>query len=194
MNRLLAYLPEYYHDVVDFKELTAAEEPEFISLDQAIQQLFDDQFVMTGSEQATKRREKMLGIQADPTTETLDFRRRRIVNRYSTKPPLTIRFLQQRLDFLVGPGRAITSVDVQNFVLTVTAALDDAAVFREVERTVKQAKPANMVYRQETAIEDTIALEEHISMRALTRKTRLSTTWRLGVVPFAEMGPEVILK
>lgn len=193
-NKLLTYLPELYHDIIDFVELTDTEEAEFISTEQAIQQLFDNQFVMSSNERAVRRRERMLGIQADPTKETLDFRKKRIVNRYSTKPPFTLRYLQERLDFLVGAGRAIISVDPQAFILKVTAGIEDAALFKEVEHTIKSIKPANMVYQQETALEDRIVLQEHISLRRLTRMTRLSTTWRLGVTPFAEASEEVIVK
>lgn len=194
MGRLLEYLPEMYHDIIDFVDLTNTEETELLSLEEAIGQLFDNQFVLSSNEDGVKLRERMLGIQADPNTETLDFRKVRIINRYSTKPPFTIRYLQERLDFLVGPGRTITSVDAQNFILTVTTSIENAALFKEVERTIAVTKPANMVYQQNTALTEIIALEEHISSRALTRMTRLGTTWRLGVTPFAVAGPEVILK
>lgn len=190
----MPYLPSFYEEILDFVELTDTETAEIISIEQAVQQLFDNQFVMTSSEQGIKRREKILGIQADSATETLDFRRKRIINRYSTKPPFTMRYLQERLDFLVGAGRAIISVDVQNFVLTVTVGIDEAAVFKEVEHTVKTTKPANMVYRQNTALGDSLSFEEHISTRALTRMTRLGTAWKLGSTPFAIVEPEVIVK
>lgn len=191
MNKLLESLPTYYHDIIDFVELTDTEEVEVISAEGAVQRLFDDEFVMTSNEQGVKRREKMLGIQADPKTESLEFRKKRIINRYSTKPPFTIRYLQQRLDFLVGPGRAITSVDVENFILTVTANIDDAAVFREVEHTIKSTKPANMIYQQNTALEGVIALEEHIDMKLMTWNYKLDGSWQLGAKPFVTYGPEV---
>jgi len=193
-NSLLGYLPGFYHDIIDFVEWINTEEAELLTARDAVQQLFDDQFVMTSQEQAIKRREKILGIQADPQTESLDFRRKRIINRYSTKPPFTIRYLQERLDFLVGQGHAIASVDPLNFILTITAKINEASIFKEVEHTIKAIKPANIIYRQETALEDTIKLEEHISMQKLTRDTRLSTLWRLGVTPFAVLEQEVILK
>lgn len=193
-NRLMAQLPEFYHDILDFIELTETQESEVISVEQAINQLFDNQFVMSSNERAVRRRERMLGIQADPTRETLDFRKKRLVNRYSTKPPFTMRYLQERLDFLVGQGRAITSVDPQSFVLRVTAGIEDAALFKEVEHTVKSIKPANVLYQQETALGDTLVFSERISMRTLTRETRLSTLWRLGRTPFAVGSEEVIVK
>lgn len=193
MNRLMQYLPKLYHDVVDFVELTETESLELISVEQAINRLLDDQFVVTASEQAIKRRERILGIQADPTTETLEFRRKRLINRYSTKPPFTVRYLQRQLDFLVGEGLTIVSVDPQNFLLTVTANIDDAAVFKEVERTVRVVKPANMIYQQQTSLEDVIGLQERISKKDILWNYKLGE-WKLGEKPFADFGPEVGVK
>lgn len=194
MNRLLEYLPDIYHEVIDFVELTDTETQEVISAEQAIGTLFADQFVTEASEQAIKRREKMLGIQADPTTESLDFRRKRLINRYSTKPPFTVRYLQQRLDFLVGAGLTIVSVDPQAFILTVTTNIDNAALFKEVERTVKVTKPANMLYQQQTSLQDTIELRERIKARAVSWNYKLDGSWKLGEKPFADLGMEVVYK
>lgn len=193
-DRIINYWPDIYHEIVDFVELAKAETAEVEDLEKAIQQLFDDQFVMTSSIQGIERREKMLGIQADPSTESLDFRRKRILNRYQTKPPFTIRWLQQQLDQLVGKGLVIVDVDVHNFILYVKAAIDDAAVFKEVNHTVLTVKPANLIYNQKTEIKEGIALQENIYKTTLQRMTGLSTTWRLGITPFAVRGEEVKIK
>ena len=193
MNRLLNYLPDIYYEVIDFVELTDTGAQEVLSAEQAISTLFADQYVTEASEQAVKRREKMLGIQADPTTETLDFRRKRLINRYSTKPPFTVRYLQQRLDFLVGAGLTIVSVDPLNFILTVTTNIDNAALFKEVERTVRVTKPANMLYQQQTSLQDTIELRERIKARSVSWNYRLNA-WGLGEKAFADLGMEVVYK
>ncbi|RXZ77239.1 DUF2313 domain-containing protein [Paenibacillaceae bacterium] len=193
-DRILIHLPDFYLDVQDFEEIGQTETIELDTLDGAMNQLFDDQFVMTASLRAIKIREQMLGIQADPTIETIDFRRLRILNRYQTKPPFTVRYLQQQLDMLVGAGMTIVSVDVQDFILTVTANIDDAAVFREVLHTVETIKPANLIYQQNTALGSKIKLEEHISKQQVNWHYRLDDTWRLGEQPFATLGPEVPIK
>jgi len=190
-ERILTHLPDYYRLIEDFDELDNTETIELDTLQGAVDQLFDDQFVMTAGLPAIKRREQMLGIQADPTTETLDFRRRRILNRYQTKPPFTIRYLQQQLDNLVGPGMTIASVDVQAFVLTVTANIDNASVFKEVQHTVETIKPANLIYQQNTSLREAIGIAERISMKGITWNYKLDGSWRLGKKPFATLGPEV---
>ncbi|MBE9913371.1 DUF2313 domain-containing protein [Paenibacillus donghaensis] len=193
-HRILKHLPEFYGNIEDFVGLAVTETIELNLMEDAFNQLFDDQFVMTSGLQAIKRREKMLGIQADPTTETLDFRRRRILNRYQTKPPFTIRYLQQLLDILVGRGKAIVSRDLKNHLLIVTANIDNAAVFKEVGRTVEVIKPANMIYRQQTSLEDVIELDEHISTQVITWNYKLEGSWLLGEKSFSDLGQEVVVK
>ncbi|PYI57013.1 putative phage tail protein [Paenibacillus flagellatus] len=191
---LMTYLPELYRDIKDFVELMETEDVELDDLAGAIEQLLDDQFVMTSSEAAIKRREQQLNIKADPTNESLDFRKIRIINRYTTKPPFTVRYLQDRLDFLVGAGKATVEVDVQNFVLKVTVDIPDAAIFKEMEYTIKTVKPANLVYIQSTALAAQIGLQERIYKIPLNRMTQLSTTWKIGQTPFAARGQEVQVK
>lgn len=193
MSQISQYWPEYLLKILDFTELAKGEDEELDALREEINRLFDDYFVMTSSVEAIKRREEMLGIQADPTTETLDFRKKRIINRYSTKPPFTLEYLQQRLDFLVGKGKGSASVDPQNFILKIAAAIENAGIFKEVERTVYTIKPANMIYQQETAIGDGVGLQERITMQRMNRLTRLGN-WALGAVPFAVLEEEVRVK
>ena len=193
MSNLMGYLPEYYHDIKEMVELMETEDVELEALTAAVEQLLKDQFVETASEQAIKRREQMLGIRADPL-ETLDFRRKRLINRYSTKPPFTLRYLQNRLDALIGPGLAKAEVNVLHFVLKVSMNVPDAQYFKEILHTIQSVKPANLVYNQATSLADQIVLEEHIWKTSLTRMTRLGTAWKLGSTPFSISGQEVQVK
>lgn len=192
MNRILTYWPEFYRDIVDFIELAKTEDTDLELMEDAIVQLLDDQYVLTASESAIKRRELMLGIQPEKATETLEFRKRRILNRYQTKPPFTVRYLQNQIDFLVGAGRATVSIDRDNYILKVTVDIPNATIFREMEYTIRTVKPANMVYLQNTSKVDQLFLKETMSKISLTPTARLGA-WRLGTVPFFEATEEVPL-
>lgn len=193
MNELIKALPPELQEIEEFQVITDAELPQLQKLTNTVDQIRNNQFIMTSDVQAIKRREQKLGIQADPATESLDFRRVRLINRMSTKPPFTVRYLQQQLDNLVGEGLTIVRVDYANRILTIVANIDNAPVFKEVERTIAVVKPANMVYQQQTSLEDAIGIEEHMSYQTMTRQTRLGT-WKIGTIPFASLGPEVVIK
>ena len=190
----MQYLPEFYRELKEFSEIAQTESAELDDLEAAVERAFDDQFVMTASEEAILRREKMLGIQADPETEPLEFRKKRLINRYSTKPPFTLRFLQEHLDALVGPGMTIVSVDAQDFILYVTANIENANIFREVIHTIETVKPANMIYQQNTSLAADIGLEELIKRQKITWNYKLDGSWKLGQKSFADIGPEEVVK
>lgn len=193
MNRLLAYLAPDLQEVEDFVALTEAEIPEFNSVNSATVVILDDQFIDTASLRAVRRYESMLKIQANPTTEDLNFRRLRIKNRLSTKPPFTIRWLQSQLNRLVGEGMTIVSIDHDNYILYVTTNLNNANLFREVQHTIQTVKPANMVYQQNTSLQNRISIKHKTTKRDINYQYKLDGSWILGENPFAILGPEVKL-
>ncbi|MEK3722321.1 putative phage tail protein [Paenibacillus sp. FSL H8-0034] len=190
----MEYLPMQYHGLKEMVEITDTEDIEFDSLILQVKQMLDNQFVMTSNVQAIKRREQQLDIRADPTVEILDFRRKRLIHRYSTRPPFTARYLQNRLDELVGVGVATVDLDIQNFILTIKLKIPDAAHFLEIEHVIRLMKPANLIYYQETALADTLTLVEHMWSTPLHRMTRLGSSWRLGSTPFSIREQEVQIK
>ena len=194
-DRIMSYLPPYYEDVLEFVQIGQTEGVELDQLEVAVKQLFADQFVLTSGVQAIKRRELMLGIQADPATETLEFRKQRILNRYRTKPPFTVRWLQEQLDTLVGPGMTVVSINTEAFIMYVTTNIENSNVFKEVQHTVQTVKPANIVYQQKTYINSTIGLAEHIIRRGISWNYGLDNdTWKLGEESFATLEAEVEVK
>lgn len=193
-ERMMQHLPNFYKEIQDFRELDQTASIELDILNEAIEQLFNNQFVLTSDENAVKRREKILGIQANPVTESLDFRKKRILNRFQTKPPFTKQYLQERLDFLVGKGRAVVEVNPKTFIFTVTTSIDDAPLFKELEYTIKTTIGANLIYQQQTAMQDSICFKEYISKREITWNYKLDGTWNLGEKPFASFGIEEEVK
>lgn len=194
MNRVSKYWPFIYREIGDLAEISSSETVEFDNLEQALNQVFSNEFVRTSDINGVRRREKMLEIQADPSKESLAFRKRRILNRYQTKPPFTVRYLQKLLDRLAGKGTTIVSVDIQNFILYVTTNIDNASLFNEVQHTVETIKPVNIIYQQNTSINDVIGLEEHISSHSVTWNYKLEGSWKLGEDPFATLDQEVVIK
>lgn len=191
---MLDRLPKTYHQIKEFVELMNAEQLAFEKLEAAFNKVLDNQYVATSDVSSVKRLEAILNIQADPTKESLSFRRKRILNRYLIKPPFTIRYLQQRLDFLVGKGRTLVELEPIEFIIRVKTNVDNAILFKELERTVRTTIPANLVYQQQTTVHDKIELKERIVRKEVTWNYKLDGTWKLGEKPFASYGQGVDVK
>jgi len=189
----MEYLPDYYVDSKQMAALLMSQEIELDNIAAGVLQIRNDMYVSTASVTSIRRREKMLRIQADPVNEPVDFRRKRIINRQSTKPPFSQRWLQEQLDRLIGPGMAVVSVDVQQFILYVTTNIENANLFKEVQYTVRSVKPANLVYQQNTSLNHRISIKHTTKSRTIGWNYKLDGTWKLGEKPFATLGPEVTL-
>lgn len=145
-NRLLEMLPAYYGDIKEFRELTKTQSKELDNVDQALQQVEDDMFVLTSSEEAIERREKMFRILADPSVEDLPFRRQRIVSRQSTRQPFTERFLASQLEILTGgKNRYSIKVNSEKFELNIVTQIGMQGGIDELWFMLERTVPLNMV-------------------------------------------------
>ena len=110
MNRLeldrdlLALLPPWYREILDYQEICQTEKAQFDALAAEITGVADNFFFQTMDEGAVSMWEQIFDIVPDLDTESLGFRRVRVLNRVSTRPPFTLGFLYQKLDELIGAG------------------------------------------------------------------------------------------
>ena len=139
-------LPEFYRDIYEFKAIGGSEDAEFQTLAACNAEDLRDAFIMTGAESSIAIWEKEIGIRADPSAETLDFRRKRLINRYTTKPPFTIQWLDNQLSALLGGGFIRTERDGDVEILYVYADLGSLPLLREFDAMIEFVLPLSMQY------------------------------------------------
>ncbi|MEK4403432.1 putative phage tail protein [Sporosarcina sp. FSL K6-6792] len=144
MNRVMDELPAYYRDIKEFQELTRVQSKHLDHLDGAIQQFEDDQFILTSSEPAIYRREKEFQILPDRTTETLEFRKKRLLTRMQSNPPYTLRYLHRLLANLLGENKHSIELDVVKYQLKVAVDMEEDLYFKEVLSTLDRVVPLNI--------------------------------------------------
>ena len=114
---IINYLPEWFRKIADFEEICDTEAEQFDALAEAIHSVADNFFFHTMNEGAVSMWEQLFDIVPDLSIETLTFRRFRVLNRLSTKPPFTLGFLYRKLDELIGKGLWNVIVDYPNYAL-----------------------------------------------------------------------------
>lgn len=144
-TNIVQYLPDWFRSILDYQELTGAETVEFGNFAELMSRVHDDMFVLTADESTVQDWEKIFGIVANPSVETLEFRRARILNRLTFNPPFTLEFLYERLDALIGVGKWAVVVDYANYTLYVEAAATNQAWAGEVLATVSTIKPCHLL-------------------------------------------------
>lgn len=190
---LLALLPPWYREVLDYQELCQTETAQFEALADEIIGVADNFFFQTMDEGAVSMWEQVFQIVPNPSTESLDFRRARVLNRITTRPPYTLGFLYQKLDELIGPGEWTVTVDYPNYTLYIESAAQNQNYATELAFTINRIKPAHIVWINSPFVRTGLLLSETISSAQRTYNYKLGS-WELGLLPFATDGPEGVIK
>lgn len=191
-TQLLPLLPPWYREILDYQEICQTEQEQFETLAAEITAVADNFFFQTMDAGAVSQWEQIFGIIPNPAVEPLEFRRARVLNRVSTRPPFTLGFLYQKLDELIGPGGWTVTVDYPNYTLYIESSAENQQYATEVAYTVNKIKPAHIVYVNTPYLRSGLLLSESIELSQLTYHYQLGS-WGLGVQPFAtEQGQGVI--
>ena len=184
-NRTLSsFLPHIYTGILEMDALMQSEEQLMSIARTEMYKAFSNTFVLTADEPGIKMFENMLAIISSPETESLEFRRQRILNRLSTKPPFTFSFLKNKLDEIVGVGAWKAYIDYDNYTLYVESSAIDQSWYSEVEFTINRIKPCNIVFINVPYTVTGVRMDEHIEYTMLNWRYRMGS-WRLGQYPFA---------
>lgn len=143
---ILGRLPEIFHTVRDFQQIARTEDAELMQIAQWNQEDLVDAFILTADQKSIAIWEKEIGIYPDLHMETLDFRRRRLIHRYTMKPPFTMNWLEQQLKELLGEGFLGAKRDEALMNLTVYADLMSLPLLREFDNTLEAVLPLSMQF------------------------------------------------
>ena len=192
-TELCKQLPPWYREVLDYQQMCQTETAQFEALAQEIVGVADNFFFQTMDLSGVEMWEKIFGIVPNPQTEDLDFRRYRVLNRITTKPPFTLGFLYQKLDELIGPGLWEVTVDYPNYTLYIESSAQNQNYAQEVAFTINKIKPAHIVYVNTPFIQSGLLLSEQIERLIRTYNYKLGS-WALGQLPFATDGENEVVK
>ena len=179
-----SFVPSIYEGIVDMDELIKSEEKLMDIARSELMTAFANTFVLTSDESGVIMFEKMLKIAANSNTEDLEFRRRRVLNRLSTRIPFTFKFLKQKLDEIIGVGAWTASIDFDKYTLFIESSAVDQNWYSELEFTINKMKPCNMVFTNVPYTKYSVNMSEEISYSVKNWMYRLSS-WKLGQHPFA---------
>ena len=183
-TNIIDYLPYWFRDILEYQEICETESEQLSALADEMHAVADNFFFQTMDESAVNMWEQVLGIIPNPQTEDLDFRRFRVLNRLTTKPPFTLGFLYQKLDELIGPGLWSVTVDYPNYTLYIESSSKNQNYFTEVAYTINKIKPAHIVFVNKPLTITGITVDESVELTDLQWNYILDGTWLLGAKPF----------
>lgn len=178
------YLPDWFKQIVDYQALCQTESAQFELLADAMDKIADNFYFQTMGADAIVMWEKIFSIVPNPSTESLEFRRQRLLNRISTRPPFTLGFLYQKLDQIIGKGKWMAYVDYPNYTLYIESSSTDQQWAIELSYTLDKIKPAHIVYINRPLTVDRLVINESVELSSLIWNYNLGS-WGLGLNPFA---------
>lgn len=131
-------------------------------------------FFATADVAAVKRYENMIGIIAEPS-ETLEFRRARLQNRFNLNRRFNMRFYCEKFNELIGAGKWSATLNAERTILTIESAATQAAWIKELNETLNLVKPA----RLEAVIKPLII--SNLKITAKTFSQYMQYTFKAGV-------------
>lgn len=190
---LLKLLPPWYQAVQEYQVICNAEGQQLQYLAEAALAVSGNFYFQTMGLSGIKMWEQIFYITPNPYTESIEFRRARVLNRISMRPPFTLGFLYQTLDELVGPGLWSVTVDYPNYALTIEAGAEDKSYWQELAYTVNHIKPAHITYISRPLIRTGILMSEEVRSAHFDWNYYLGS-WALGAEPFADMTDMEVVK
>ena len=146
MIQTIKNLPEYYHDIPEIRELCNSLNEEFKQIAKDNDFDFNELFVLSASEDSIEKWEKEIYIKYDKFLDTLEFRKERIINRYTIKPPFTMRWLEQQLSAFLKDGFISLIRDEDIETLFINASLESLPKLREFRSTLENTVPLSMLW------------------------------------------------
>lgn len=188
-----SYAPEFLSEYKEIKTIYNCENIELEKIWEMLYSILDNAFVETANEYGVERWESIIGITANKSIESLQFRKERILNRLTMMPPFTIRFLRKQLDTVIGIEKYNAYVDYANYTLYLESSASNQNWYEEISFTINKIKPANIVFINKPFLTEEIHTSEKIESSKVKYNYILGS-WRLGEKTFIDLVDSRIIK
>lgn len=138
------HLPDFLIEDKKFQEIDKVETLELEKVINDFNKLDYNQFLETANEEGLSRYEKMVGI-VPKATESLDIRRSRLLNKFSTYVPYNRQWLNNRLDSVLGKNNH--EHNIKDDLLTLKTSADEIDTIKSLRRELRKDIPATMDIR-----------------------------------------------
>lgn len=192
--KMKRYFPRFYDGYVEIDAIIDTEDKAFEEIGVNFRRAINNQFIKLADETGISAYEVLFDVIADPSTETLEERRDRLLNRVSVIPYYTTIFLRNRLDSLIGAGLYNLIIDYDNYTLYLESAAKNQLYYNEIAVLMSNIKPCNIVFINMPLVSQQIFVSEQVNISKLTYNYVLGGQWKLGEKPFISYEDKGIIK
>lgn len=193
MSNIRDYVPSIYKDVTEMEVIVGVNDELLDNEEEILDDLENSQFIVNAPEHAISEYEKLLNIYP-LNTDSIEFRRIRIMNRLSMTPPFSLPYLREKLNTIIGVGKYNCYMDYDNYTLYVESSATNQSYVNETYVTINKLKPANIVFINKPLIVYNNNVSEQIELTKNIYNYRLGTKWVLGRNTFVTKESGGVLK
>ncbi len=139
---LISYLPQFIQEYREIQNIMLAENPEIQILEDEMEIIKNNQFILSCNLVGIEKFEKLLSI-TPIINDTLEVRRSRVLIKWNNEVPYTYRVLLQKLDVLCGLGNYSLKSKCSLYELEVYVSLEHSKL-RELDIMLRNMIPANI--------------------------------------------------
>lgn len=143
---LQQYVPTIYNGVKEIEVLTDVQEQWFKILVSIMDKEYARLYIQTCDEIGIARFENVLKITPNPSIESLDFRKQRVLTRCNATLPYSAIWLRVYLNAVIGQYNYELDIDYDNDIITLYGYMLDYSWAREATTVIRDVKPCNMVF------------------------------------------------
>ena len=141
---LIDYLPNFMKDVEEMAIIMNASEPEIENINDNIDGILADLFVIGCSQEATKRYERIVQI-IPKLTDSLEKRQYDILAIYNQTLPFTLESLQEKLNAICDKDGYTIEMIYEKFILNVQLILSKKHLELTVRNLLEWIVPVNLI-------------------------------------------------
>lgn len=140
-------MPHIYNNNLEMNAILDAENFELEDiLKLQIKGQFNNTFIIKSDIEGIRKFEDLFDIKANEELEDLEFRRQRLLNRMQTKSPFTERYLQIKLDEILGKGRWSYDIVYNDYTLDIYSLTPGKLWLNELKNLLEKIIPCNIVW------------------------------------------------
>lgn len=140
------YVPTIYKGVKEIDALIKSENYLFDILVSIVDKEYARMFIQTCDLEGVEKFERILEITADPTIESLEFRKERLLTRCNSTLPYTTIWLKVYLNAVLGQHNYELNIDYKDNIVRLYGYLLDYSWSREANSMIAKTKPCNMIF------------------------------------------------
>lgn len=141
---LVSYLPPIMAEFQEYRATLEAENPEFVIIWNATDQVLQNEFIATADEYGISRFEQILNI-LPSKEDTLESRRSRVQTRWFNTIPYTLKALLGKLIALCGENNFTVVKDYDHYKISIFTDLELFGQAEELDFTLDTMIPCNMI-------------------------------------------------